>query len=141
METAVVLVVESEALIRVSAIHIVEDAGYTALGASTADEAIAILNGRRDIRAVFTGVRMPGTMDGMGLAHAIRRRWPPIQLLVTSGLSLAPDTEFPPNWRFLLKPYTAEHVTEALRDLLGSHPSPLRLIAGGGGNCGKVARG
>ncbi|MEJ0028293.1 MAG: response regulator [Rhizomicrobium sp.] len=140
METAVVLVVESEALIRMSAVHIVEDAGYPALGASNADEAIAILDARRDIRAVFTDIRMPGTMDGLRLAHAIRHRWPPIRLLVTSGLNVSPDEEFPPNWRFILKPYTAEHVAAALHDLLGSHPAPLRLVADSRRNDGKLAR-
>jgi len=140
METAVVLVVESEALIRMSALHIVEDAGYAAVGASHADEAIAILNDRRDIRAVFTDVRMPGTMDGMRLAAAIRRRWPPIHLLVTSGVNVSAGEEFSANWRFISKPYSAEHVTAALRELFDSHPAPLRLIAGGGGNRGRVAR-
>ena len=140
METTIVLVVESEALIRMSALHIVEDAGYTAIGAANADEAIAILDGRRGIRAVFTDIRMSGTMDGLKLARAIRRRWPPIRLLVTSGANVPADEEFPTNWRFIRKPYSAEHVTAALRELFDSHPAPLRLIAGGGGNHGKVAR-
>ena len=64
MEKAIVLVVEDEALIRISALDIVEDAGFAVLEACNADEAIAILESRNDIRAVLTDIRMPGSMDG-----------------------------------------------------------------------------
>ena len=89
MEKAVVLVVEDEALIRISAVHMVEDAGFASVEASNADEAIGILQSRDDIRAVFTDIRMPGSMDGWKLARAIRGRWPPIHLIWLRG------------WRFL----------------------------------------
>ena len=56
----------------------VRTAGFASIGAAGADEAIAILEARADIRLVFTDVQMPGTMDGVKLAHYIRSRWPPI---------------------------------------------------------------
>ena len=62
-----------------------EDAGFAVLEASNADEALAILESRSDIRAVFTDIRMPGSMDGWELAGAIRRRWPPMHLIVASA--------------------------------------------------------
>ena len=74
MEKPVVLVVEDEALIRISALHIVEEAGFTALEACNADEAIKFLESRDDIRAVFTDIKMPGSMDGWKLAGAVRGR-------------------------------------------------------------------
>jgi CheY-like chemotaxis protein len=119
MEKAVVLIVEDEALIRMSAVHMVEDAGYTALEACNADEAIQILECRSDIEAVFTDINMPGSMDGLMLAHAIRRRWAPTHLIVTSGINV-PD-KLPANGRFIHKPYSARHVTTALSELFGSH--------------------
>ena len=73
---AVVLVVEDTALIRMSAVHLVLEAGYEALEASDADEAIRILESRSDIDLVFTDVQMPGSMDGIKLSHYIRDRWP-----------------------------------------------------------------
>src|SRR4051794_9847689 len=81
----VVLIVEDETLIRVTAADMVEEAGFDAIMASNADEAIRILESRNDIRAVFTDVQMPGSMDGLRLARVVRNRWPPVALIVTSG--------------------------------------------------------
>jgi CheY-like chemotaxis protein len=67
------------------AVELVEAAGYRAVEASNADEAIAVLQARKDIRIVFTDINMPGSMDGLKLARAIRDRWPPIELILTSG--------------------------------------------------------
>ena len=72
-----------------------EAAGYKAIEASNADEAIAILEMRKDIRIVFTDIDMPGSMDGLRLAHAIRDRWPPIELILTSGHVDVPKSEVP----------------------------------------------
>jgi CheY-like chemotaxis protein len=71
-----ILVVEDELLLRLMAVDIVETAGFEALSAGTADEALAILEARADVRLVFTDVQMPGSMDGLRLAHAVRDRWP-----------------------------------------------------------------
>lgn len=62
---AVVLVVEDSAIIRMGAVDLVHFAGYEALEARDADEAIRILESRSDIDLVFTDVQMPGTMDGI----------------------------------------------------------------------------
>ena len=69
-----VLVVEDEMLLRLRAVDIVEDAGFTALEAVNADEALSILELRSDISLLFTDIQMPGTMDGLKLAHYIRHR-------------------------------------------------------------------
>jgi CheY-like chemotaxis protein len=128
MEKAVVLIVDDEALIRMSAVHIVEDAGFAAVEARNSDEAIRILESRDDIRAVFTDIRMAGSMNGWRLAHAIRGRWPPIHLLVTSGLTVPEGEKLPEKARFLRKPYDAERVTAALRELFGLGPAPTTEV-------------
>ena len=64
-----VLVVEDEFFSRIHAVDLVETAGYNATEASNADEAIAILETRKDIRIVFTDIDMPGSMDGLKLAR------------------------------------------------------------------------
>ncbi len=138
MDKPVILVVESEALIRLSAVHMVEDAGFAAIGVSNADEAIALLENRRDIRAVFTDVRMPGSMDGLKLAHAIKGRWPPIHLLITSGSRAPNPGELPANGRFIAKPYQAEQVMAVLNELLG-YPAPEPRVHDSTDKCGKVA--
>jgi CheY-like chemotaxis protein len=139
LEKVVVLVVEDEALIRMEAVQIVIDAGFAVVEARNADEAIKILESRRDIRAVFTDINMSGSIDGLQLSHAIRGRWPPIHLIVTSGLNVPPHAQLPANSRFIGKPYTAEHVAAALRELFGFDPEPGQLTHQGHGICSKVA--
>lgn len=122
MDKAVVLIVEDEALIRMSAVQMVEDAGFMVVEACNADEAIEILQSRRDIRAVFTDINMSGSMDGWKLAHAIRGRWPPIHLIVTSGLYVPENGQLPARCLFIRKPYSAEQVTAALLELFNHNP-------------------
>jgi two-component system, response regulator PdtaR len=113
----VVLVVEDEGLIRTNAVEMIEMAGFEAISASDADEAIRILESRNDIRAVFTDVQMPGSMDGLRLARVVRNRWPPVALIVTSGQTKIPD--LPSGGRFLSKPYHPGQVETTLRQLIG----------------------
>src|SRR6476620_11748824 len=110
-----VLVVEDEFLSRLHAVNLVEDAGYKAIEASNSEEAIAILEARKDIRIVFTDVDMPGTMDGLKLAHAIRTRWPPVELIVTSGHFDVPEGDIPERGLFFSKPYRDNEIVSALR--------------------------
>jgi two-component system, response regulator PdtaR len=114
----VVLVVEDEALIRLSAVQIVEEAGYEALEASNSDEAIKILEARADIRLVFTDVHMPGTLDGLKLAHYIRKGWPPVRLMLTSGVAILNESELPSGASFFRKPYREHAIVDEMRRLL-----------------------
>jgi CheY-like chemotaxis protein len=109
-----VLVVEDELFARLHAINLVEDAGFTAVEASNADEAIAILEARKDIRIAFTDIDMPGSMDGLKLAHAIRKRWPPIELVLTSGHFDIREDQLPERGRFFPKPYLDQEIISAL---------------------------
>ena len=105
-----VLVVEDELFSRWRAIDLVEQAGYAA---------IAILEARKDIRIVFTDIDMPGSMDGLKLAHAIRKRWPPIELILTSGHFDISEDKIPERGRFFAKPYRDHEVISALRNFAG----------------------
>lgn len=116
----VVLVVEDEFLIRSHAVDMIAAAGFEAVEASNADEAIEILEARRDITVVFTDVQMPGSMDGLKLARAIRGRWPPIKIVATSGHVGVRDTDLPEGGRFLPKPYSPGQVMGVLRELTGA---------------------
>jgi CheY-like chemotaxis protein len=80
-----VLVVEDEMILRMRAVDIVEDAGFCPVQAVNADEAIAILESRSDISLLFSDIQMPGTMDGLKLAHAVHDRWPAIKIVLVSG--------------------------------------------------------
>ena len=115
----VILVVEDEVLVRMMAVMVAEDSGFEALSAATADEAIKILESRSDIRLVFTDVNMPGSMNGLRLAHAVRDRWPPVELLVTSALGNVTAKDLPARGRFLSKPYDVVTLSETFQQMAG----------------------
>jgi CheY-like chemotaxis protein len=121
---AVVLVVEDNAIIRMGAVDLVLSAGYEALEARDADEAIRILETRGDVELVFTDVQMPGTMDGVKLSHYIRDRWPPVKLIIASGNAILEESSLPFGSRFFSKPYDDLSITDAIARLLaGEHSS------------------
>ena len=99
---AVILIVEDELLIRMHAVEMIEEA-FEVVEAASADEAIAILEGRFDITVVFTDIQMPGSMDGLKLAAAVRDRWPPIKIVATSGQVKLDPGDLPQGGRFFAK--------------------------------------
>ncbi|WP_276122062.1 response regulator [Pararhizobium qamdonense] len=117
---AVVLIVEDSPIIRMGAIDLVISAGYEALEACDADEAIRILESRDDVDLVFTDVQMPGTMDGIKLSHYIRDRWPPVKLIVASGAAILEESSLPVGSRFFRKPYDHRAITDVMASLLSS---------------------
>ena len=108
-----VLVVEDETLIRELVAEELEEAGYSVVVATNADKAIAILEARQDIHLVFTDIDMPGSMDGLKLAAAVRDRWPPVHIIITTG-KVRP-LEIPANALFIPKPYVGKNVVAAMR--------------------------
>ena len=117
----VVLIVEDEFLLRMNAVDMIRAAGFEAVEAGNADEAIEILESRLDITVVFTDVQMPGSMDGLKLAQAVRGRWPPIKIVATSGHVHVhvTETDLPDGGRFLPKPYSSHQIASVLRELTG----------------------
>ena len=93
--TVGVLIVEDEFLVRTDAVDFIEGAGFTVYEVSNADDAIRILETHHGIRVVFTDINMPGSMDGLKLAHYVRGRWPPIKLIIASGHPLPAGEDFP----------------------------------------------
>jgi len=116
---AVVLVVEDEMLLRMRAVDMVEDAGYTSLEAVDADAAFAILESRSDIALLFTDIQMPGTMDGLKLAHAVHARWPPIKIILVSGQLRLANIDIPPHSRFFGKPLEAREMIAEMQEMIG----------------------
>jgi len=116
----VVLIVEDEFLLRMDAVDMIAAAGFEVVEAANADDAIEILESRPDITVVFTDIQMPGSMDGLKLARAVRGRWPPIKIIATSGHVHIGEIDLPEGGRFLPKPYSSEQVTGVLRELMSS---------------------
>jgi DNA-binding NtrC family response regulator len=116
---AVILIVEDEMMLRMRAVDMVEDAGYTPIEASDADEAVAILESRSDIALMCTDIQMPGSMDGVGLAQAVHVRWPSIKIIVVSGQLKPPSIDLPPCSRFFGKPLEAGQMIAQMRNMIG----------------------
>jgi two-component system, response regulator PdtaR len=117
----VVLIVDDEPLLRMLAVEAVEDAGFISLQAADADEALVLLETNPDVTLLLTDINMPGSMDGLALAHAVQKRWPAIKILVVSGQVKLLSSDLPPNSRFLGKPYHADAMVAGLRLLVAAH--------------------
>ena len=112
-----VLVVEDDPFLRMDAVDTIEEAGYLVYEAANADEAIAALEAHPDINVLFTDIDMPGSMDGIRLAHHVRRRWPPVRILVTSGHHRVAPGDLPEEGIFLEKPCQPSRMMQMLRSL------------------------
>jgi CheY-like chemotaxis protein len=116
---AVVLVVEDEMLLRMRTVDMVEDAGFTSVEAVDADEAVAILESRSDIALLFTDIQMPGSMNGLKLAHAVHERWPPIKIILVSGQLKLANIDIPADSRFFGKPLEAKEMIVEMQSMIG----------------------
>ena len=115
-----VLIVEDEMLLRMRAVDIVEDAGFSPVQAVNADQALSILESRSDISLLFTDIQMPGSMDGLKLAHAVHDRWPAIKIILVSGQVNPSDAERPADSRFFGKPLSDGQMIAELQAMVGA---------------------
>jgi CheY-like chemotaxis protein len=104
-------------MVRLLAKTSLEDANINTLLASNADEAIELLERRDDIHAIITDVQMPGSMDGVRLAHAVCNRWPPVAIIVMSGAWSEPHS-LPKKSRFFQKPFRPKEIISAVHELV-----------------------
>jgi two-component sensor histidine kinase/CheY-like chemotaxis protein len=107
-------------VLRMRAVDIVEDAGFTAVQAVNADEALAILESRSDISLLFSDIQMPGSIDGLKLAHAVHHRWPSIKIILVSGQVKVADADTPTNSRFFGKPLEVKQMIAELQAMVGA---------------------
>jgi two-component sensor histidine kinase/CheY-like chemotaxis protein len=121
-----VLVVEDEMVLRMRAVDIVEDAGFTAIEAVNAEQALSILESRSDISLLFSDIQMPGSMDGLKLAHAVHNRWPSIKIILVSGHVHVSDADTPADSRFFGKPLEAKQMITELQQMVGA--GALKII-------------
>jgi two-component sensor histidine kinase len=123
-----VLIVEDEMMLRMRAVDIVEDAGFAPIEAVNADDALAILESRSDIEMLFTDIQMPGSIDGLKLAHAVHERWPLIKIILVSGQLTLTDADKPADSRFYGKPLDVKHMIAEMQDMMGK--GSLEIIPG-----------
>lgn len=115
-----VLVVEDEAIILMDVANQLRDEGFAVYEAANADIAVQMLAMHADIRLLFTDIDMPGSMDGLKLAAAVRDRWPPVKIIVTSGRYGATEPLLTDGSTFFAKPYSHRDVVKSMRALLAA---------------------
>ena len=118
-KTPIVLIVDDEMMLRMRAVDIVQDAGFVSIEATSADEATEVLESRDDISLLFTDIQMPGSMDGLKLAHAVHTRWPHIKIILVSGQIAVTDADKPVDSRFFPKPLEIHQMVLELQAMIG----------------------
>ena len=112
---ATVLVVEDESLVRGCAVDALSECGFNVLQAASAPAAIVLLEGTH-VDVVFTDINMPGEFDGLDLARRVRRRWPHIAIVITSGRG-RPSRGLE-GIHFVPKPYTPDALARLIAQLI-----------------------
>jgi CheY-like chemotaxis protein len=113
-----VLVVEDEPTLAMLAHELVEEAGFRAVMAGSAGEALQKLEKRSDLVVMFTDVDLPGGEDGLQLAERVHDKWPQLGILVTSGKVAVRQDELPSPGAFIPKPYSLDAIKKALDELI-----------------------
>ena len=112
-----VLVVEDEIMVRLMVADDLRDAGFVVIEAANADEALTVLRSSAPVDLVLTDIRMPGSLDGLALASAVRETWPDLKIIVASG-------DFPAQPRPEIvdatfgKPYDIPRLIRRIKELL-----------------------
>jgi CheY-like chemotaxis protein len=126
-EAPVVLLVEDEALIRLVACDTLAEAGFRTIEACSGDEALTLLEAKPNAVALVTDVKMPGSLDGFGLAHLVASRWPEMGIVVVSSVARPGEGDLPQDSLFLAKPYQPSALITAVRSVTSrNNVTPLR---------------
>jgi len=113
-----VLVVEDHELVRDHARDQFLRLGYNVLVAESGDEAIAMLGRHSEIDLLFTDVVMAGELSGFDLGRIVRKRWPSVRILYTSGYTQENDESIDDD--LLPKPYSLETLSRKVKETMGA---------------------
>lgn len=111
-----ILVVEDDGLIRMDLVDTLSDVGFDVLDAGNADQALAILE-KHNVSALLTDIDMPGSMNGIALAHLTAKRWPSSKIIVISGRYSPLQGSLPDGARFLSKPIAETALNFAMSEM------------------------
>lgn len=114
LKPATVLIVEDDVLVQMELADWLAELGLIVLTADNADEAIALLDTHGEIELLLTDIEMPGSMDGARLAHHVAERWPPMKIIVLSGIFAAQLPVLPLHSVFVPKPFQQQALWRAL---------------------------
>jgi two-component system, response regulator PdtaR len=113
-----ILVAEDDGFLRLMASELLEGHGYTVVEADSAEEALKVMESRKDVRLLFTDIQMPPGCDGLELAREVHARWPRVRLVITSGQVQPARAEIADHGRFIRKPYRAKDLLGQIDELI-----------------------
>ena len=113
-----ILVAEDSELLRLLASDLLEEHGYTVVEADNAEEALKVMEKRKDVRVLFADIQMPPGCNGLELAREVHNRWPKVHLVITSGQVQPARAEIADHGRFIRKPYQAKDLLGQIDELL-----------------------
>ncbi len=113
-----ILVAEDDGLLRLLTSEFLEEHGYTVVEADNAEEALKVMEKRKDVKLLFTDIQMPPGCDGLELAREVHKRWPKVLLVITSGQIQPTRAEIADDGRFIRKPYRAKDLLGQIDELI-----------------------
>jgi CheY-like chemotaxis protein len=114
-----VLIVEDDALVRTTLAETLRDLRYQIVEAADADTALTLLEGGAAADLIFTDLSMPGSMDGLVFAAAIRLRFPHLPVILTTGhVGVLSGRTLPDGVSFVRKPHNRTGIAAAARQAL-----------------------
>lgn len=115
------LIVEDNPLILKSLLTFLAPLRLSIAAATSGDEALGLLDSVSGLGALITDIRMPGAVNGVGLAAAARRRFPELPVLLMTGFAPPDDLELArhPGCRLMMKPFRARTLVSQVMDMLG----------------------
>ena len=116
-----ILVAEDDPLVRRIIIDMLDMSDFDLIEAASGHEALRLMDIANGADLLITDLNMPG-MDGIELAHHVRRLYPEIPILFVSGRLYLLNTGFPPKpYRYLPKPFRLQDLVQTVSDMLVAH--------------------
>ena len=103
-------------------VGLIKTAGFEAIEAGNAEEALTILTSNSHIALLITNVGMPGNMTGVELAHAVDIRWPSVRVIVVSGQLGLAEADLPRKSLLFAKPFHDEELLFEIRSIMPPLP-------------------
>jgi two-component system, response regulator PdtaR len=113
-----ILVVEDQAILRMMVMDTLQSAGFSALEATSAAEAMQLLETSGEIDLLYTDIELSDEVSGIDLVENVRSRWPGTAIVITSGHTPSSVTALPGNATFLLKPVTPRNLLATVNGLV-----------------------
>ena len=110
-----ILVVDDEALVRMTTADTLRDAGFTVIEASSTVDALSKFGDGMAFRGLVTDIEMPGTSNGYVLAAHARATKADLAVVVVSGRVCPKPCDLPIHGRFLAKPVEPALLVSELR--------------------------